>query len=52
LHAGLVIRAGRCDRLAQVCRYALRPPLAQERLHRTSEGLLERVSDQSHDAAC
>ena len=25
-------------RLERVCRYALRPPRAQERLHRTSEG--------------
>ena len=32
LHAGLVIRAGHRDRLERVCRYALRPPLAQERL--------------------
>jgi hypothetical protein len=38
LHAGLVVRAGQRDRLERVCRYALRPPLAQERLHRTSEG--------------
>jgi Putative transposase len=38
LHAGLVVRAGQRDRLERVCRYALRPPLAQERLHRTSDG--------------
>ncbi|MCA1563570.1 MAG: transposase, partial [Acidobacteria bacterium] len=38
LHAGLVVRAGQRDRLERVCRYALRPHLAQERLHRTSEG--------------
>jgi hypothetical protein len=38
LHAGLVVRAGQRDRLERVCRYALRPPLAQERLHRTREG--------------
>jgi hypothetical protein len=38
LHAGLVVRAGHRDRLERVCRYALRPPLAQERLHRTSDG--------------
>ena len=29
LHAGLVVRAGHRDRLERVCRYALRPPLAQ-----------------------
>ncbi|MCA1651714.1 MAG: transposase [Acidobacteria bacterium] len=34
----MVVRAGQRDRLERVCRYALRPPLAQERLHRTSEG--------------
>jgi hypothetical protein len=38
LHAGLVVPAGQRDRLERVCRYALRPPLAQERLHQTSEG--------------
>jgi hypothetical protein len=38
LHAGLVVRAGQRDRLERVCRYALRTPLAQERLHQTSEG--------------
>lgn len=38
LHAGLVVRAGHRDRLERVCRYALRPPLAQERLHRTGDG--------------
>ena len=38
LHAGLVVRAGHRGRLEQVCRYALRPPLAQERLHRTRDG--------------
>jgi Transposase zinc-binding domain/Putative transposase len=36
LHAGLVVRDGQRDRLERVCRYALRPPLAQERLHRTA----------------
>jgi Putative transposase len=30
--------AGHRDRLERLCRYALRPPLAQERLHITSEG--------------
>jgi hypothetical protein len=38
LHAGLVVRDGQRDRLERVCRYALRPPLAQDRLHRTREG--------------
>jgi hypothetical protein len=38
LHAGLMTRAGQRDRLERLCRYALRPPLAQERLHRTSDG--------------
>ncbi len=38
LHAGLVVRAGHRDRLERVCRYALRPPLAHERLHRTRDG--------------
>lgn len=31
LHAGLVTRAGERDRLERLCRYALRPPLAQDR---------------------
>jgi hypothetical protein len=31
-------RASQRDRLERLCRYALRPPLAQERLHRTSDG--------------
>jgi hypothetical protein len=38
LHAGLVVGAGQRDRLERVCRYLLRPPLAQERLHQTREG--------------
>jgi hypothetical protein len=38
LHAGLMVRAGQRDRLERLCRYTLRPPLAQERLQRTSEG--------------
>ena len=38
LHAGLLVRAGHRDRLERLCRYALRPPLAQERLHATREG--------------
>ena len=38
LHAGLVTRAGQRDRLERLCRYALRPPLAQDRLHVSAEG--------------
>jgi hypothetical protein len=37
LHAGLTVRAGQRDRLERLCRYTLRPPLAQERLQRTGE---------------
>jgi hypothetical protein len=37
LHAGLMTRPGQRDRLERLCRYALRPPLAQNRLHRTSD---------------
>ena len=33
-----VTRAGQRDRLERLCRYALRPPLAQDRLQVTSEG--------------
>jgi hypothetical protein len=32
LHAGLVVPAGQRERLERVCRYALRPPVARERL--------------------
>jgi hypothetical protein len=38
LHAGLVVPAGQRERLERVCRYALRPPVSQERLHLTGEG--------------
>ena len=38
LHAGLVTGAGQRDRLERLSRYALRPPLAQDRLHVTGEG--------------
>lgn len=38
LHAGLVTPAGQRDRLERRCRYALRPPLAQDRLHVGAEG--------------
>lgn len=40
LHAGLVIPAGQRERLERVCRYALRPPVAVERLHVTEDGLV------------
>ena len=38
LHAGLVVPAGQRDRLERVCRYALRPPVATERLRMTRDG--------------
>jgi hypothetical protein len=38
LHAGLVTRAGQRDRLERLCRYTLRPPLAENRLHVSAEG--------------
>jgi Putative transposase/Transposase zinc-binding domain len=38
LHAGLVVPAGQRERLERVCRYALRPPVAIERLHLTGDG--------------
>ena len=38
LHAALVTRAGQRDRLERLCRYALRPPLAEDRLRVDSEG--------------
>lgn len=38
LHAGVRIPAGQRDRLERVCRYALRPPLAGDRLHLTGTG--------------
>jgi hypothetical protein len=40
LHAGLVTRAGQRDRLERLCRHALRPPLAQDRLHVNAEGTI------------
>lgn len=33
-----MVPAGQRDRLERVCRYALRPPVAQERIHLTAEG--------------
>jgi hypothetical protein len=38
LHAGLVVPAGQRERLERACRYALRPPVTQERLHLTGDG--------------
>jgi ribosomal protein S27E len=38
LHAGLVVPAGQRARLERVCRYALRSPVTEERLHLTGEG--------------
>ena len=38
LHAALRIRAGCRDRLERVIRYALRPPIAADRLRLTTEG--------------
>ncbi|MDO8679201.1 MAG: transposase [Acidobacteriota bacterium] len=38
LHAGIVVPAGSRDRLERLCRYALRPPMGQDRLHLTPDG--------------
>jgi Putative transposase/Transposase zinc-binding domain len=38
VHAGVVVPAGQRERLERVCRYALRPPVAIERLQRTEDG--------------
>ena len=38
LHAGLVVPAGQRERLERVCRYALRPPVARDRLRVTDDG--------------
>jgi hypothetical protein len=38
LHAGLVVPAGQRERLERICRYILRPPVTQERLHVTGDG--------------
>ena len=35
----LADRTERRDRLERVCRYALRPPVAQQRIHLTDEGM-------------
>jgi hypothetical protein len=38
LHAGIVVPAGHRDRLERLCRYALRPPVGQDRLQLTRDG--------------
>jgi len=38
LHAGLVVPAGQRERLERVCRYALRPPVAGDRVRVTDDG--------------
>jgi len=38
LHAGIVMRAGQRDRLERLCRYALRPPIAEDRLRLDGDG--------------
>jgi hypothetical protein len=41
LHAGLVVPAGRREQLERVCRYALRPPVAADRLRVTDDGQVQ-----------
>src|SRR5450759_2791102 len=41
LHAGLVVPAGQRERLERVCRYALRPPVAGDRLRVTEDGQVQ-----------
>jgi hypothetical protein len=38
LHAGIVTRAGQRERLERLCRYVLRPPIAQDRLRLDPDG--------------
>ncbi len=38
LHAGIVVPPGRRDRLERLCRYALRPPVGQDRLQLMPDG--------------
>ncbi len=38
LHAGIVVPAGARERLGRLCRYALRPPVGQDRLQLTPDG--------------
>lgn len=52
LHAGIVVRAGERERLERLCRYTLRPPIAQKGLRRHDPlrfepvALLERLAAQ------
>ena len=41
LHAGLCVPADQRDRLERVCRYALRPPVAQDLLQLTDDGQVQ-----------
>jgi hypothetical protein len=41
LHAGLVVPAGHREQLERVCRYALRPPVAGDRLRLTDDGQVQ-----------
>ena len=41
LHAGLCVAADQPDRLERICRYALRPPVAEARLHLTDTGQVQ-----------
>ena len=41
LHAGLVVPAGQRERLERVCRYALRPPVAGDRVRVTGDGQVQ-----------
>jgi len=38
LHANVAAPAGSCERLERLCRYALRPPIARDRLQLTAAG--------------
>ena len=38
LHAGIVVRTGQRERLERLCRYALRPPIAETRLRVDADG--------------
>ncbi len=41
LHAGLCVPADQRDRLDRICRYALRPPVANDRLELTDDGQVQ-----------
>jgi hypothetical protein len=40
LHANVAVASDNRDGLEQLCRYVLRPPIAQERLTRSADGIL------------